>query len=353
MYPRQDVIYKAKSSFNFETAKAKIYMKRNPSKWVGAARWGAHALVGVGTGTFAFLMATVEETLTAKRSETTQDLLSDNSDWGFALAFYIGFGLVCALVAGLMTVYIGPGATGSGVAEIMGLLNGVNYPKTIGVWTLVVKIVAVVLAVVGSLCVGKEGPLAHIGAVTAMLVIYMPIDTFKFFQNDHDKRTFIAAGAAAGVSAAFGSPIGGALFAFEISKPTTFWTFSVLWLVFITSAISTLTLAMLTTLREGGVLSLSSAAVLKFGTLDQIYSPIADFPAALIIGAACGILGAIFIDVNTRMGILRKKYVNNNCRKVFEVCFFSFITAAAFFFVAMSSSNCQKKIDDVREYYAF
>jgi len=107
------VIYKAKSSFNFETAKAKIYMKRNPSKWVGAARWGAHALVGVGTGTFAFLMATVEETLTAKRSETTQDLLSDNSDWGFALAFYIGFGLVCALVAGLMTVYIGPGATGS------------------------------------------------------------------------------------------------------------------------------------------------------------------------------------------------------------------------------------------------
>ena len=98
---------------------------------------------------------------------------------------------------------------------------------------------------------------------------------------------------------------------------------------------------------------MSSAAVLKFGTLDQIYSPIADFPAALIIGAACGILGAIFIDVNTRMGILRKKYVNNNCRKVFEVCFFSFITAAAFFFVAMSSSNCQKKIDDVREYYAF
>ena len=71
VYPRQDVIYKAKSSFNFESAKAKVYTKRPVSRMVNVARWGAHALVGVGTGTFAFLMATVEETLTAKRSETT------------------------------------------------------------------------------------------------------------------------------------------------------------------------------------------------------------------------------------------------------------------------------------------
>ena len=35
----------------------------------------------------------------------------------------------------------------------------------------------------------------------------------------------IAAGAACGISVAFGAPIGGALFAYEISKPNTFWTF--------------------------------------------------------------------------------------------------------------------------------
>ena len=70
----------------------------------------------------------------------------------------------------------------------MGILNGVNYKGVISMRTGFVKIVGVVLAVVGSLCVGKEGPLAHIGAVTAMVVIYMPINGFLQFQNDHDKR---------------------------------------------------------------------------------------------------------------------------------------------------------------------
>jgi len=39
----------------------------------------------------------------------------------------------------------------------------------------------VVLAVIGSLCVGKEGPLAHIGAILGVMVIYAPIDGFKYF----------------------------------------------------------------------------------------------------------------------------------------------------------------------------
>jgi len=85
---------------------------------------------------------------------------------------------VCALTATLLTVYVGPGANGSGVAEIMGILNGVNYKGVISMRTGFVKIVGVVLAVVGSLCVGKEGPLAHIGAVTAMVVIYLPFKGF-------------------------------------------------------------------------------------------------------------------------------------------------------------------------------
>lgn len=45
----------------------------------------------------------------------------------------------------------------------------------------VVKTVGVVLAVVGSLCVGKEGPLAHIGTVAAMVIIYLPYGGFRMF----------------------------------------------------------------------------------------------------------------------------------------------------------------------------
>jgi len=45
---------------------------------------------------------------------------------------------VCAilgLMAGLMTTYYGPGASGSGVAELIGYMNGINYPEFIGVRT--------------------------------------------------------------------------------------------------------------------------------------------------------------------------------------------------------------------------
>jgi chloride channel 7 len=49
----------------------------------------------------------------------------------------------------------------------------------------------------------------------------------------------MAAGSSAGVAAAFGAPIGGALFSYEISKPNTFWSFSMLWRVFFSAAVST------------------------------------------------------------------------------------------------------------------
>lgn len=248
--------------------------------------------------------------------------------------------MVCALTATLLTVYVGPGANGSGVAEIMGILNGVNYKGVISMRTGFVKIVGVVLAVVGSLCVGKEGPLAHIGAVTAMVVIYLPFKGFLQFQNDHDKRQFIAAGAAAGVSAAFGSPIGGALFTYEISKPTTFWTFSMLWLVFFCSAISTLTLATLTSLFNGSTVTLTSSSVLKFGDVIQIKSPISNLPSAILLGAIAGCMGAGFIGTNTRLGLLRKKYINTPIKKILETCAFAFATATTFYLVAAYASNC-------------
>jgi len=213
------------------------------------------------------------------------------------------------MTATILTVFVGPGANGSGVAEIMALLNGVNYPNTIKVRTLFVKVVGVVCAVAGGLCVGKEGPLAHIGAITAILCCYIPFDAFRIYQNDHDKRTMIAAGTSAGVSAAFGSPIGGALFSYEISKPNTFWTFRMIWQVFFSSATATLFLAVFSNLYSGSIVTLSSAAVLKFGDLSQVFSPISDLPSAIIIGIVTAVMGSLLIFVNIRLARLRKQYI--------------------------------------------
>lgn len=142
-----------------------------------------------------------------------------------------------------MTVYYGPGANGSGIVELMGLFNGINYPDMIRFESFVTKIFGVILSVCGGLCIGKEGPLAHIGAIIGAVVCYLPLPRFEWLRNDWNKRNMMVAGCSAGVSAAFGAPIGGALFAFEISKPNSFWKFSLIWKVFLCCTSSVFMLA--------------------------------------------------------------------------------------------------------------
>jgi chloride channel 7 len=91
-------------------------------------------------------------------------------------------------VAGLLTTYYGPSATGSGVAEMIAYMNGINYPGFLGIDTLITKVIGVVFAVSGKLCIGKEGPLAHIGSIWGAIIAYIPGLGFDVLRNDFEKR---------------------------------------------------------------------------------------------------------------------------------------------------------------------
>ena len=247
--------------------------------------------------------------------------------------------MLCVLIACLMTLYIGPGANGSGTAEVMGVLNGVNYPDVIGFKTLFVKVFGTLFAVVGGLCIGKEGPLAHIGAIIGVMTSYMPFSCFELCQNDVIRRQLIAAGSSTGVACAFGAPIGGALFAYECSKPNTFWTFSLIWRVFFSTSFGVFTLSILQSLWSGSPLSVTDAGALKFGNLETVANTIQDVPCAIVLGAICACLGAGFIHVNVSMAIVRKRIMTSNARKLGEAAFFGFATASLFYLAAMSRSG--------------
>ena len=166
------------------------------------------------------------------------------------------------------------------------------------------------------------------------------------------QREFIEAGISAGVAVAFGAPIGGALFAYEISTPNTFWTFQLLWRNFFCSAVATFILGVCTSLWEGHPVTLSDSAMLKFGITAQEHRiPLYELPGTLIIGAICGLMGAGFVYANEKIGKIRKSFLKKNWMKVFEVTIFAAVTSITFFSIAIIMNRCVEKNDDSFPFY--
>jgi chloride channel 7 len=217
-------------------------------------------------------------------------------DWAFIVFMVISSCLACG--AAYMTVFWAPGAAGSGMVELIAYLNGINYHNFIGLNTLVTKVVGVVLAVAASMRVGKEGPLAHIGAIVALVVIYLPINSMRQFRNDRDKRALAASGAGVGVSVAFGAPIGGVLFAYEISKADVFWNFGHAWKTFLATSMANFTLNVLAALFEGNIEEVTNAGMIRFGSLPERSFEMKDMPVFALLGVMGGLVGALFIALN-------------------------------------------------------
>lgn len=239
-----------------------------------------------------------------------------------------------------MTTFWGPGASGSGVAEIIGYCNGINYPETISIKTLITKVFGVVFAVAGTLCVGKEGPLAHIGANMGAVILYIGGNTLQFLHNDHKKRQFIAAGASAGVSVAFGAPIGGALFFFELTKTNPFWKFSLLWKTFLSCSSAVVFMAIFESLVHAKF-DAWTASSLKFGHVRIVdVTPSDVLPGATVLGVISGCLGAFFINVNTRVNAFRAKIWLKKWQKPVDTFFFCFCTASCFYWFPYWYQSC-------------
>ena len=228
-FPRVDNMYKNKESIPFDEHESIVWKQRDhdDSTLDEFKLWVAHALCGLLIGVTTFFMDKIEEFLVDVNrgwAQQTIDRFEMDSVHRVYLPWlhYTAFCVLIGTCAGYMSVYHGSGAIGSGVAEMIGYLNGVNNPNFIGVATLITKVLGTVMAVSARLCIGKEGPLAHIGSIWGAAVAYIPGLGFEFMRNDYFKRALISGGASAGAAAAFGAPIGGALFSYEMSKSSEF-----------------------------------------------------------------------------------------------------------------------------------
>ncbi|XP_066873373.1 H(+)/Cl(-) exchange transporter 6 isoform X4 [Kogia breviceps] len=198
----------------------------------------------------------------------------------------LGFNLTFVFFASLL-VLIEPVAAGSGIPEIKCYLNGVKVPGIVRLRTLLCKVLGVLFSVAGGLFVGKEGPMIHSGAVVgAGLPQFQSISlrkiqfNFPYFRSDRDKRDFVSAGAAAGVAAAFGAPIGGTLFSLE--EGSSFWNQGLTWKVLFCSMSATFTLNFFRSgIQFGSWGSFQLPGLLNFGefkvTSEEVNSSIKTF----------------------------------------------------------------------------
>lgn len=138
------------------------------------------------------------------------------------------------------------------------------------------------------------------------------------------------------MSAAFGAPIGGTLFAYEMSKPTVFWTFEMIWKTFVCCSVAVLVLAVLSTFASGASTDGFRGSTIKFGgqlANDKYENTWQVMPAAIGIGIVGGLLGAFFININFRMNAFRKKWLTAAYMKPLETAAWSF--ASGFVFIAV------------------
>jgi chloride channel protein, CIC family len=100
-----------------------------------------------------------------------------------------------------------PQASGSGIPQVEAILHGEQPPPPLVL--IAVKFVGGVLAIGSGLALGREGPTVQMGASIAHTIGTL------FRRNPDDCRALLAAGAGAGLAAAFNAPIAGTVFVLE------------------------------------------------------------------------------------------------------------------------------------------
>jgi H+/Cl- antiporter ClcA len=165
--------------------------------------WGAALLVG--------LVSVLYTELSTDASNAFLRVIAGRS-W---LAFVITPTLT--VVALFLTRRWFTGSEGSGIPQVIAALHAPRpeeedtlMRRLFGVRVIVGKICISLIGLLGGLTIGREGPTVHIGAA-----VMAEIRRFYPHRNAQLERRLLLAGAAAGLSAAFNTPLAGIIFAIE------------------------------------------------------------------------------------------------------------------------------------------
>ena len=157
------------------------------------------------------LIAVLYAWLFARAEDLSNEILHKNIWWLLLVM------PVCFVAAYFVVERFSKYARGSGIPQVMAALELPNtasdkkLPKLVGIRVMITKVASSLLMVLGGAAVGREGPTIQIvSSVFKKINQWVPESWPKV-----SKRTMIMTGAAAGLAAAFNTPLGGIVFAVE------------------------------------------------------------------------------------------------------------------------------------------
>lgn len=224
-------------------------------------------IVGAVAGASAVLLSFGVNTLGTLRVH-----FSETATMHFALPV---FGLLGGLLAGMLVEKVAPEAAGSGIPQVRAALDRVRVALDFRV--ALAKLLGGVLAIGAGLFMGREGPTVQLGAAVAA-----PLSSWIPTTLEH-RRQLIAAGAGAGLTAAFNAPLAGVIFVLE----------ELLKEVKSSTVIITITACSISCL----ILNLVSPPHLRLpvhNLTPQITFDMLDGPFYVLLGIVCGIAGGCF-----------------------------------------------------------
>ncbi len=232
--------------------------------------WTAAALVGVAAVFFARLVAVAQE-------------FYFTSFHGHPYLVTICTPLLF-VAAALIVERFGPEARGSGIPQVLEAIDHTHDSGGEPTWrsslvstrTAMVKIISSTVGILAGASIGREGPTVQIAA--SVFALFGRIT--KKILPQANFQTFLTAGAAAGVAAAFNAPLAGIAFAIEEVTEGTLGQFrEMIMLAVILSGISAMAL---------------SGNYLYFGHPTVLPSTISLVPETLILGVIGGLTGGAF-----------------------------------------------------------
>ncbi|MBN4004529.1 chloride channel protein [Nostoc sp. LPT] len=184
-------------------------------------------------------------------------------------------GLVLGFLAGWLVDRLAPEASGSGIPQVKASLA--NVPVNLSWRVAGVKLFSAIIAIGSGMTLGRQGPTVQVGAgLAAGMSRWVPTSP------DH-RRQMIAAGAGAGLAAAFNAPIAGVLFIVEeLLQDLSGLTLG-------TAIIASFIGGVISRLLGGGSFDLNLQLVKSSSQFS-----IPEIPFFILLGILAGLFGALF-----------------------------------------------------------